>query len=140
GGTDGRTWYLKDGLRNTPSLFGVGETLPMHWSGDLDELQDVENTIRVIQFGFGLAPGPSRCEPTCTLGLPNSGRSKDLDDLAAFLRMLPPPPPTVDLDHAAGARGAKIFAAANCASCHPAPLYTDRAKHDVGTGNGVLEA
>ncbi|MDP7545006.1 MAG: cytochrome D1 domain-containing protein, partial [Anaerolineales bacterium] len=44
---DARTWLgFPDGPRNTPSLLGVAETLPMHWSGDLDELQDVEITIR----------------------------------------------------------------------------------------------
>ena len=46
GGADGRTWFFRDGPRNTTALFGIGGTLPMHWSGDLDELQDVESTIR----------------------------------------------------------------------------------------------
>jgi cytochrome c peroxidase len=42
-------------------------------------------------------------------------------------------------DVAAAARGAAVFTAASCASCHPAPLYTDRARHDVGTGGGAGE-
>ena len=52
GSMDKRTWLgFPDGPRNTSSLMGVGETLPLHWSGDFDELQDVEITIREIQFG-----------------------------------------------------------------------------------------
>ena len=63
-GMDGRTWLgFPDGPRNTPALFGVGQTLPIHWSGDLDELHDVELTIRAIQFGKGLITGAERTIP-----------------------------------------------------------------------------
>ncbi|MGH9456114.1 MAG: cytochrome c peroxidase [Thermoanaerobaculia bacterium] len=55
GGSDGRTWFFPDGPRNTPTLLGVAETLPLDWSGDLDELQEVEDTIRRIQGVTGLA-------------------------------------------------------------------------------------
>jgi YVTN family beta-propeller protein len=138
GGTDGRTWFFRDGPRNTTALFGVADTLPMHWSGDLDELQDVENTVRIVQAGSGLADGTSFCEPACDLNPPNAGRSPDLDDLAAFMRALSSPPP-MPVDGPAAARGAALFAAAGCASCHAAPHFTDRAKHDVGTGGGAGE-
>jgi YVTN family beta-propeller protein len=138
GGADGRTWFFRDGPRNTTALFGVAGTLPMHWSGDLDELQDVESTIRIVQAGSGLAPGPTFCEPACDVNPPNAGRSQDLDDLAAFMHALVSPPPQ-PFDAAAAARGAALFAGANCASCHPAPIYTDHAKHDVGTGGGAGE-
>lgn len=33
-------------------------------------------------------------------------------------------------------RGKVVFKKAGCSSCHPAPLYTDKEKHDVGTGLG----
>ena len=33
-------------------------------------------------------------------------------------------------------RGAKAFAKAGCTMCHPAPLYTDKKKYDVGTWTG----
>jgi hypothetical protein len=140
GGADGRTWFFRDGPRNTTSLFGVGETLPIHWSGDLDELQDVENTVRVIQAGSGLATGASNCEPACDQAPPNSGRSADLDDLAAFLRSLRPPPRHVAYPVAA-LRGQRLFLEprTECASCHVPPLYTDRQKHDVGTGLDAAE-
>ena len=139
GGTDGRTWFFRDGPRNTTSLFGVAETLPSHWSGDLDELQDVEDTIRVVQGGTGLASGASNCTPRCDAGAPNAGRSQDLDDLAAFLRSLQPPPPRAKSE--AAIRGERLFSDARtrCASCHPPPRFTDTKSHDVGTGGGPFE-
>ena len=49
---DGRTWVLADGPRNSPSLLGVADTPPFQWSGDLDELHDVELALRVTQAGI----------------------------------------------------------------------------------------
>jgi len=145
GEMDSRTWFFPDGPRNTTSLLGVVETLPIHWSGDLDELQDVEITIRDIQAGTGLAEGDDHCEPACDQGPPNRGRSKDLDDLAEYMENLEfPPNPNrlVDgsLDDAA-VRGKALFEsdALECAACHPAPLYTDLKRHDVGTGLSLDE-
>lgn len=133
---DGRTWRgFPDGPRNTPSLLGVGETLPVHWSGDLDELQDVEATVRVIQNGEGLAPGEMRD----TLGEPHAGLSSDLDALASFLATLGVPPSPLALDTAAVERGGAVFEAQGCAVCHGAPLHTDRRSHDVGTGDARVE-
>lgn len=39
-------------------------------------------------------------------------------------------------------RGRLIFESpqTGCATCHPAPFYTDRRKHDVGTADGPDEA
>ena len=145
GGMDGRTWFFRDGPRNTPSLLGVRETLPIHWSGDLDELHDVERTIRTIQAGTGLAPGSDNCDPTCDQGPPNAGRSQDLDDLVAYLRTLNlPPNPNRNPDGTLSAnaeRGRTIFLSkeTGCSSCHAPPLYTDRRRHDVGTGESPLE-
>lgn len=122
GATDGRTWFFSDGPRNTPSLFGVHETLPMHWSGDLAALHDVGDTIRTIQSGSGLG-------------------SADLDDLVAFMRSLRAPPHPPARDNNAVLRGRALFLdpRTGCASCHATTLYTDRHPHDVGTGAGPLE-
>jgi YVTN family beta-propeller protein len=106
GGMDARTWLgFPDGPRNTPVIFGVGETLPMHWSGDLDELQDVELTIRDIQFGEGLAPG----EAHDSLGEPHSGASDELDALASYMTSLKTPPSPLVGDPEAVQRGAAQF-------------------------------
>lgn len=133
GGTDGRTWFFRDGPRNTPALFGVLATLPMHWSGDLDELQDVEETIRVVQAGSGLIHDASDiCKPACDTSPRTTGRSQDLDDLAAFMMRVQAPHREPQTSEAI-ARGEVVFGIAGCTFCHPAPLYTDRRKHDVGT-------
>ena len=140
GGHDARTWEaFPDGPRNTPALFGVAGTLPVHWSGDLDELQDVEITIRTIQAGKGLIDG----EAYDSLGAQHAGRSQDLDTLVAFMGTLkhersPCTLPSGGL-RAAALRGKGVFDSLGCASCHTAPLYTDRRLHDVGTGAPALE-
>jgi YVTN family beta-propeller protein len=145
GEMDSRTWFFPDGPRNTTSLLGVVETLPVHWSGDLDELQDVEITIRDIQAGTGLAEGGDHCSPSCDQGPPNSGRSQDLDDLAEYMVNLEfPPNPNRLADGSLGEaalRGKALFEsdATGCADCHAGPIYTDLGKHDVGTGQSVGE-
>jgi len=136
GGMDGRTWLgFPDGPRNTPALLGVGRTLPIHWSGDLDELQDVEITIRNIQAGTGLVEG----EAFDSLGPPHGGLSSALDALAAFMSSLEvaPSPYTVAQDEFE--RGEQLFGQLGCAECHTPPLYTDARLHDVGTGDPDLE-
>ena len=145
GEMDGHTWFFPDGPRNTTSLLGVNETLAIHWSGDLDELQDVEITIRDIQAGTGLTDGGDNCDPACDQGPPNAGRSQDLDDLAAFMASLEfPPNPNLGEGgqrSEAAIRGKVLFESEStgCSACHIPPLYTDLAKHDVGTGAGSGE-
>ena len=83
GTLDARTWAgFPDGPRNTPSLLGVGRTLPIHWSGDLDELADVELTIRSIQAGQGLTAGDEH-------DVMNRVTAQELNDLIDFLFALP---------------------------------------------------
>ncbi len=140
GETDGRTWFFPDGPRNTPSLLGSDSTAPYHWSGDLDELHDVEATIRDIQAGTGLADGPDNCTPACDQAPPNAGRSADLDDLAAFMASLTltanPNLESSGLLSAAAARGEALFRSKStgCDGCHPPPLFADKLRHDIGTG------
>lgn len=142
GGADGRTWLgFPDGPRNTPALFGAALTLPLHWNGDLDELHDVEATIRAIQFGRGLVEG----EPFPGLGAPNAGRSAALDALAAYLATLRPPaspyaPAPGDTAAAeAVARGQRAFERWGCAACHVPPLYADGQAHASAIGDPAQE-
>jgi hypothetical protein len=87
-GMDKRTWLgFPDGPRNTPALFGVGDTLPIHWSADLDELQDVELTVRAIQFGQGLISGDAHD----SLGPTHAELSQELAALAAYMDSLEVP-------------------------------------------------
>ena len=143
GEMDGRTWNFPGlGPRNTTSLLGVIQTYPINWQADQDETQDQEHFIRDFQAGTGLItdgdPYPGR-------GMFNVGQSLELDALATFVDSIPMPrnpdippggpiPPEVE-------RGLLVFEspATQCAVCHPAPFYTDRQKHDVGTADGPDE-
>jgi len=140
GGHDGRTWAgFPDGPRNTPTLVGAADTLPLHWNGDLDEFADTEHTIRDIQGGAGLIAG----EAHPTLGAPNAGRSAELDALAAYLASLPVPPspyaPATVAEEAAFIRGEHAFRRWGCAACHIGDSYTDQAQHNSGIGDPSLE-
>ena len=136
GTMDTRTWRgFPDGPRNTPSLQGVRETLPSHWSGDFDELHDVEITIREIQFGTGLVPGTIHD----SLGPPFAGLSKDLDALVDYMASIEIPISPRVGDREMVTRGNSVFVSLDCHVCHVPPLYTDRQLHDVGTGDISVE-
>jgi cytochrome c peroxidase len=62
---------------------------------------------------------------------------KEVDDLTAYLESLRPAPSpflTVDGKLTEAARRGKVLfeGKADCASCHPAPYFTDKQRHDVG--------
>jgi YVTN family beta-propeller protein len=148
GEQDGRTWLLQYTgsvppgatpiiTRNTTSLLGMIETYPLRWSAEWDESADSEFSVRFEQFGSGLIHDG---DMNPTLGAPNQGRSYDLDCLAAFIDSLVAPARTHTLTPAE-LRGKAVFESAEtqCASCHPAPLYTDLKVHDVGTANAYGE-
>jgi DNA-binding beta-propeller fold protein YncE len=142
GEPDGRTWHNPEGLRNTQALAGMAWTHPIHWSADRDEVQDFEHTIRgKLMQGRGLLIGKLNAE----LGDPNSGKSSDLDALAAYSnshRHSLSPFSKQGLSEAAQ-RGKEVFfsAEANCASCHNGPMFCGKyetgktVKYDVGTGS-----
>ncbi|MEE8594120.1 MAG: hypothetical protein V3T03_08335, partial [Candidatus Bipolaricaulota bacterium] len=144
---DGRTWLLQytgdvpigaDPVvrRNTTSLLGMIETYPLRWSAEWDESADSEFSIRFEQFGTGLIEG----EMYPPLGVPNQGRSYELDCLAAFIDSLRLPERQHTFEPAEE-RGRALFESelTGCAVCHPAPLYTDLKQQDVGTVNRTDE-
>lgn len=136
GGHDARTWLgFPDGPRDTPALFGLADTLPLHWSGDLDEPQDVEFTIRNIQGGAGLIAGAVHDK----LGAPNAARSAELDALSAYLATLAVSASPYTVPEATRARGERAFARWGCAVCHTAPLYSDLQTHATPIGDPQLE-
>jgi mono/diheme cytochrome c family protein len=117
----------------------MARTAPLHWSADRDEVQDFEHTIRgKLMQGSGLLDGrlPE------ALGERLEGKSADLDALAAYCNSLESPlsPHTLPggrLSEAAK-RGRKLFHSekTGCATCHSGPDFTDKKRHDVGTGRG----
>ncbi|MGI9241501.1 MAG: Ig-like domain-containing protein, partial [Verrucomicrobiales bacterium] len=143
GGQDGRVWDLTgfgEGLRNTIDLRGRAGLAhgPLHWSGNFDEVQDFEGQIRGLSGGGGLIEAG---EPHPPLGAANTGRSADLDALAAYVASLAEfdespfrePDGSLTPD---GEQGKLVFQSSGCTDCHSGPGFTDSpsgARHDVGT-------
>lgn len=163
---DGRSWAFHalpkgtagqgHGLRNVQTLLGLGATFSagqrqarlgwgqLHHSGDRDEIQDFEHTFQSPLMGATGFLGQG-AQPE--LGAPNSGRSVELDSMAAYLMNLPAlrrsPHRLADgqLSEAA-VRGAASFLGADpqrkpgdaaCAGCHvPETAFLDHDFHDVG--------
>lgn len=143
GENDGQTWLLGfAGPRNTSSLLGMGDTLPLRWSGEWDEAADSEFAIRMDSFGTGLVVGEMHCSldpPNCINHPPHAGVSAELDALAAYISSLTVPLSPGHIEgqplSEAAQRGRAHFhdPAVGCAACHPPPLYTDNLIHNVGT-------
>jgi YVTN family beta-propeller protein len=147
---DGRVWQQPEGLRKTTAFVGLAHTHPLHWSGDRDEVQDFEYTIRSkLMQGSGFLRGQMKAKVgfhPIELEEKTSGRSKDLDAIAVYCNSLDfPLSPHVAAPgklKPAAERGKEIFfkKEVGCASCHSGPYYTDSSLekpfklHDVGTG------
>ncbi len=125
GGSDGTTWSLPEGPRQTSPLWRSGLTgPPFHASATRDELQDVQGDIEMLMRGLGFTSGASHP----LLGAPNGGRAADLDALAAFvLGGIRVPAAPEGSDAAAALRGRLVYAAAGCAACHGGQGWTRNA-------------
>jgi YVTN family beta-propeller protein len=153
GFSDGRVWDFTDrgeGLRNTKSLLGIrgaeGQGR-VHWSGNMDEIQDFERDIRESFDGSGFMPEADYDARKAADGVfdplaaPSAGLSPELDALSAYITSFDHvgrspfrnPDGSFSKDALAGR---KIFASAGCAPCHSGPDLTDSPEnvlHDVGT-------
>ena len=153
GYSDGRVWDFSDrgeGLRNTKSLLGIRGTQGqgrVHWSGNMDEIQDFERDIRESFDGSGFMSdaeydartgADGRYDP---LGKPAAGASVELDALAAYITSFDKvgrsPFRNANGSFSKDARaGRKVFERAGCPTCHSGPDFTDSPAnmlHDVGT-------
>jgi len=149
--TDGVTWMFPDGPRQTISMESTGEhpqpptshlnpngapQLPLffqrvlNWSAVRDEIQDFELNIRAVSGGEGLITDGAavvNLVPTA-----NTGRSADLDALAAYVAMgIRAPISPLRATNVGGgapdpeiAQGRVLFTAANCQLCHGGPNWT----------------
>jgi YVTN family beta-propeller protein len=102
------------------SLLGVDDTSPYAWSGQAPDIK--------TQIGASVKFTMQRAEPPT---------ETQVAELAAFLKILSPPPPGVDelrgtADPEAIARGKQIFREQKCGRCHAPPSYTTPQSHDVG--------
>ncbi len=125
GRNDGKTWVrFDDGTKNTTSLINLNKTLPLHWAGDLDEIADVEVTIRNNQGGAGLITG----EVHDTLGSPNALRSEQLEDLVDYLETFQINRSVEEINNLPGY---ELFNDLNCNSCHSGVYFTDNLNHTI---------
>lgn len=154
GRPDARLWDLSQyggrQLRATKDWRGAGYTAPYGWTGYFDEIQDNEWSIRGLLGGTGLIDG----DPYPSLGPPNVGLSRDLDDLSLFIALQVPRPDTPYQNPdgtltAAADSGQVLFndPTVGCAVCHIPPLYYDGSMdydpfllHDVGTSEDSTTA
>ncbi|MCP4809115.1 MAG: c-type cytochrome [Proteobacteria bacterium] len=104
GGTDNNVWPLDGGDRQTPAL--VSAVAPYTWTLQVDSIADEIHLTSVERMG-------------------GSGLTDEqADALAAWVDHLRPVDvPEQDAD--AVVRGEQVFSHAGCASCHPAPTYTN---------------
>jgi YVTN family beta-propeller protein len=152
GWTDSVTWMFADGPRQTISLDSTfdhrnpNHVRILNWSSIRDEVHDFELNTRAVFGGQGLiTDATGKQDPDVfslvradgSLAKPNTGRSADLDALAAYqafgIRSLigPAPDPTLS------AQGLQLFKAANCIACHGGSQWT-RAIRDFNPAQGGL--
>ena len=122
--TDAMNWdLLNDGMgnpKNVKTMYMAHMTPPAMWLGvRADAETGVRKGITYIQFAV-------RPE-------------EDALAIDAYLKNLTPVPSPALVDgklSESTQRGQELFEQIGCASCHPAPLYTDLEKYDVGTTKG----
>ena len=117
GGDDGHVWQLGalGGTRRTQPL-GGGLGTPLHWSGDLPDVEALVREVFVSRMGGRrLSDG-------------------EVSALAGFLGRLPAPAHGDVRDPRAAERGRALFVERGCESCHHGPRLSDERNHDVGTG------
>jgi len=119
---DALNWdLLNDGLgnpKNTKSMLLAHQTPPTMATGIRENAEvAVRAGIRHIQFAV-------RPEDEAVA----------IDEYLKSLKPVPSPHLAKGKLSRSARRGRKIFKKANCASCHPAPLYTNLKKYNVGTG------
>jgi len=125
--SDALNWdLLNDGMgnpRNSKSLLLSHKTPPVMITGIRDSTETaVRGGIKFIQFVV-------RPEADAVA----------IDEYLKSLKPAPSPHLVNGKLGKAANRGKLIFEKAGCASCHPAPLFTDMKKYDVGTGKDRQE-
>jgi YVTN family beta-propeller protein len=121
---DGRTWQgFPDGPRNTPVLFGLASSAPYTWSMNWVDLNQVDEKVRWLQAGTGLADEQS------------AGSLLDIRLLVDYLTDVPAPAASpYQAESSVIENGQALFDSQGCAECHVGEAGVDGQAHDVGTG------
>lgn len=151
-----RTVGGKLNLRHTPSLFNVAYARAWSWDGRMDTLEAA--TLAHWKGQLGADPEP---QTTVLAAIPvyaahferafGGAATPDMvaEALAAFVRTIRSGDSPWDRHEAGDAdavtgeviAGFKVFAEkAQCALCHPPPLYSDYRYHNLGVGTGEAPA
>ena len=131
---DGYNWdLLNDGMgnpKNTKSLLLSHKTPPTMWEGVRDNSERngwKTNTmgIECIRTGFRFIH----------FTMPDEEKCKDIDAYLQVLKPVPSPYLAEGKLSVKAERGKTIFEdpKIGCATCHPAPLFTDKKMHDVNS-------
>ncbi len=121
GQSDGRVWQgIADGGRNTPVLFGLADAKVYTWTGDWQDLSELETKIRELHAGGGLQDGDAI--------------SLDMETLISYIVALDSPETPNHLDATQVEVGRAMFDSLDCATCHSGETLSDGLLHDVGTG------
>ena len=121
---DALNWdLLNDGIGNpkqTKSMLLSHATPPSMASGVRDSAETaVRAGFRYIQFH-----------------VPDDAETAAVDEFLKSLQAVPSPHLVNGKPAPAAVRGEKVFQAAGCAECHPAPLFSDLKLHELGYGSG----
>ncbi|MHB0998400.1 MAG: c-type cytochrome [Armatimonadota bacterium] len=122
GRADSLNWdLLNDGMgnpKNTKSLLLSHMTPPVMVTGIRKDAETaVRSGMKFIQF----------------MQRPDD-EAKAMDEYLKSMKPIPSPYLLKGKISESAQRGKAVFEKAECASCHPAPLYTDMKKYNVGTG------
>jgi len=124
GRADALNWdLLNDGLgnpKNTKNLLLAHKTPPSMATG-IRETGEIAVRAGIRHIQFAVRP------------------EADAVAIDEYLKSLTPAPSPYLVKgklSASAKRGRKIFEKANCATCHPAPLYTNKKTYDIGTATG----
>jgi hypothetical protein len=103
GGDDGRVWLFDPGTakRRTQSLrAAIADTEPFHWEGDLDDFAMLAGEVHTHRMGAALQS------------------DERTGAFADYVFAIPPTNPERSAEDALVVRGAEVFVAAGCDSCH----------------------
>ncbi len=125
GRADGLNWdLLNDGIgnpKNTKSMLFCFQTPPSMSLGIR------ENAAKGVRAGLKFIQFAVRPEEDALA----------IDEYLTKMKPVPSPYLVKGKLSKAALRGKKVFTAAGCAACHPAPFYTDLQSYDIGLGEGV---
>lgn len=122
-----------DGPRDAPALWGLEDTGPYFWNGDVPTLQAA--MVRPVKGHFerfvnGDCSGDAANNDECTTAAGQFAAS-----LAAYMKTLDPPVTVFDQGRLGTnvLRGEAVFQGkGGCIACHGGPLFTDNLIHNTG--------